>query len=379
MDTWPIGAIISGVASHLLLYRHGEWDVKSLGVAQTYGLLILILCVIERIPVLDRLEIVTPTNWAFKSLGYHILGIYLSILLYRGFWHRLSGFPGPYLANYSNFYVTSLSAKNFQLCDEVEKLHLNNTTAATLTNLFFHIASEPSWQVELQEELDALSNLSQDKLVGLNVLEALINETLRLHPPVPSGTQRMTPSEGITIGDQYIPGDVMVCIPSHTIFRDGRIFDRSKEFLPERWTTQPELVKEPSAFIPFNAGPYACVGKQLALMELRRVVAEIFTRYDVSFAPEQTKSAFLEGKRDTFTLVAGFAFYAIYWHQINGRPFGNTETDESGEVWKERLNPLNENQQGELERLFMMKLNDNEDGVFAWDPDEYTEVSRLGW
>ncbi|CEJ54952.1 Putative Cytochrome P450 monooxygenase [Penicillium brasilianum] len=130
----------------------------------------------------------------------------------------------------------------------------SDTTAATLTNLFFYIASEPSWQVELQKELDALSNLSQDKLVGLNVLEALINESLRLHPPVPSGTQRMTPSEGITIGDQYIPGDVMVCIPSHTIFRDGRIFDRPKEFLPERWTTQPELVKDPSAFIPFNAG-----------------------------------------------------------------------------------------------------------------------------
>lgn len=73
--------------------------------------------------------------------------------------------------------------------------------------------------MELQKELDVLSNLSQDKLVGLKVLEALINETLRLHPPVPSGTQRMTPSEGITIGDQYIPGDVMVCIPSHTIFR----------------------------------------------------------------------------------------------------------------------------------------------------------------
>lgn len=51
------------------------------------------------------------------------------------------------------------------------------------------------------------------------------------------------------------------------------------------------------------AGPYACVGKQFALMELRRVVAEILTRYDVSFAPDQMESAFWDGKRDTFTLV----------------------------------------------------------------------------
>lgn len=38
-------------------------------------------------------------------------------------------------------------------------------------------------------------------------------------------------------------------------------------------------------------------------MELRCVMAEILTRYDVSFAPSQKASAFLEGKKDTFTLV----------------------------------------------------------------------------
>lgn len=40
-------------------------------------------------------------------------------------------------------------------------------------------------------------------------------------------------------------------------------------------------------------------------MELRRVAAEVFTRYEVSFAPEQTETAFLEGKKDNFTLVTG--------------------------------------------------------------------------
>lgn len=40
-------------------------------------------------------------------------------------------------------------------------------------------------------------------------------------------------------------------------------------------------------------------------MELRRVLAEVFTRYDVSFAPEQTQAAFLESKKDAFTLVTG--------------------------------------------------------------------------
>jgi hypothetical protein len=85
--------------------------------------------------------------------------------------------------------------------------------------MFFHIASEPRIQKELQAELDALPALSQEQLAGVKLLDALINETLRLHPAVPSGTQRLTPPEGISIGDRYIPGDVMVCIPAHTMFR----------------------------------------------------------------------------------------------------------------------------------------------------------------
>lgn len=124
MDAWSLGAFASGVTAHILLYRHGEWDVKSLSLVQTYGLLLVLLYVLERRAVLDHfLDIVTPTNWAFKTLGCHILGIYLSMLCYRAFWHRLSRFPGPYLAKLSNFYVTALSAKKSQLYSEVEILH----------------------------------------------------------------------------------------------------------------------------------------------------------------------------------------------------------------------------------------------------------------
>ncbi|KAJ5110026.1 cytochrome P450 monooxygenase [Penicillium argentinense] len=74
--------------------------------------------------------------------------------------------------------------------------------------------------------------------------------------------------------------------------KDEQVFVRGEEFLPERWTTAPELIKDPSVFIAFGGGIYACVGKQLALMELRQVVAEVLVRYEVSFAPGQTADAF---------------------------------------------------------------------------------------
>lgn len=125
MDILSLGAFTTGVTAHLFLFRHGnEWDVKSLSLIQTYGLLAILSYVLQRMAVVDRfLEIVMPSNWALKSLGYHVLGIYLSMLFYRAFWHRLSRFPGPTLAKLSNFYVTFLTAKKCHLYDEVEKLH----------------------------------------------------------------------------------------------------------------------------------------------------------------------------------------------------------------------------------------------------------------
>ncbi|KAK1148117.1 hypothetical protein N8T08_010756 [Aspergillus melleus] len=102
----------------------------------------------------------------------------------------------------------------------------SDTTAATLTNLFFHIATEPGLREHLQFELDNLRDLSHDNLTQIDILDAAINETLRLHPVLPSGTQRQTPPEGLKIGDTYIPGNINVQIPHYTVFR-GRVSPQS--------------------------------------------------------------------------------------------------------------------------------------------------------
>lgn len=63
---------------------------------------------------------VSTVSW----LGaYFLAGIAISMLIYRGFFHRLNRFPGPFQARLSNLYPTILSARNLHLYEEVEKLH----------------------------------------------------------------------------------------------------------------------------------------------------------------------------------------------------------------------------------------------------------------
>ncbi|KAK3898351.1 cytochrome P450 monooxygenase [Staphylotrichum tortipilum] len=180
----------------------------------------------------------------------------------------------------------------------------SDSVAAALTHTFFHLAWDPVLVKRLQTALDSLPSLDHEHLTTIDLLDAVLHEVMRLHPPVPSGTQRVTPPEGLWIGERFIPGDTIVQVPSYTVFRDARAFEQPGEFIPERWTTMPELVRDRSVYIPFNTGPYACVGKRLAMLELRRVVAEILWRYDLTVTPGQTKEAFLDGKQDTFTTVS---------------------------------------------------------------------------
>ncbi|KAF5987673.1 pisatin demethylase cytochrome P450 [Fusarium coicis] len=134
----------------------------------------------------------------------------------------------------------------------------SDTTSVTLTCLFHLLATNKDACVRLQEEIDNLfSSFSQpihSSFSKLTYLQACIDETLRLFPPVPSGLQRMTPAEGLRVGDIFIPGDTIVTVPSYTLYRDERYFTSPDDFVPERWTTKPEMVKNESVFAPFSVG-----------------------------------------------------------------------------------------------------------------------------
>ncbi|KAF4446983.1 hypothetical protein F53441_9454 [Fusarium austroafricanum] len=195
-----------------------------------------------------------------------------------------------------------------KLCGDAHLIVIagSDTTSSSTTCLLWQLATHPEVLAQLRTEIDEYKASHEESdlvsLSKLRYLQACIDESLRLYPVVPSGLQRMTPPEGLQIDDVFLPGDTMLVCPSYTMYRDERCFARPNEFVPERWTTKPELVKDASVYAPFSVGRDVCAGKQLGLMEMRYVLTELLSRYEFDFAPGQKPEDFINGLRDCFTL-----------------------------------------------------------------------------
>jgi cytochrome P450 len=89
----------------------------------------------------------------------------------------------------------------------------SDTAAAAITHVFYHLAKDPKLVTELREELKT-SLPNDSKFLG-----AIIYETLRLHPSVPSGVLRQTPAAGLMIKNAFIPGGVTISTPTWSLSR----------------------------------------------------------------------------------------------------------------------------------------------------------------
>lgn len=113
-----ISSIVSGVALHLLVLRHGEWDQSAPVIVSWY---LAIVAVGSVLPGVTQLHV--GAGPLFQFLTCHLAGLFSSIVIYRVFFHRLRKFPGPILAGITAFYATYLSAKKFHKFKEIENLH----------------------------------------------------------------------------------------------------------------------------------------------------------------------------------------------------------------------------------------------------------------
>lgn len=162
------------------------------------------------------------------------------------------------------------------------------TTAISISGILYQILRQPSHLHRLKEELYATFQSAEEihgsRVQHLPWLNACINESLRLLPPINTRFAGRT-SPGAIINGLFVPAGVYVFADIFTIQRSGEYWARPDEFLPERWvesnnTESPYAGDVKAAFRPFLLGTRACIGRQMALQTLRLVLANLALRYD---------------------------------------------------------------------------------------------------
>lgn len=176
----------------------------------------------------------------------------------------------------------------------------SDTTSNTSCALLYHCLSRPEVVAKLQDELDtampdgnAIPTFAQVK--DLPYVDAVIKETMRIHSTSSLGLPRqIPPGPGITLHGHHFPPGVVLSVPAYTIHHSTAIWGPDAHvFRPERWATLTEQQK--AAFVPFSYGPRACVGRNVAEMELALIVGTVFRRYEFTLRQTglETREGFL--------------------------------------------------------------------------------------
>ena len=163
----------------------------------------------------------------------------------------------------------------------------SETTATQLSGTVALLLQHPSVLAKLtdnirntfgSEEEITIESCSKDRY-----LLAVLDEAMRLYPPVPSFASRRVPSPGDSVGGRFIPGGTIIHFSHVAAYRLQSNFAYPDEFAPERWMGDPRFAQDNrSTFNPFSAGPRNCIGKNLAYAEMRLVVAKLLWRFDLS-------------------------------------------------------------------------------------------------
>ncbi|KAK6522202.1 hypothetical protein TWF281_002769 [Arthrobotrys megalospora] len=168
---------------------------------------------------------------------------------------------------------------------------MGTAVGVTLSQTFKSLSQQKPTQEKLYKELESHikkgGDLSTESIKSLPYLTATINESLRLHNPFTTGVHAVIGEKGLDMGSYRLPAYTQVYVPTLTLMTDEKYFEKAEEFIPERWTDREEMVKDKRAYVPFGYGIHACAGRQLAINELKLVVARVVAGFEVESGDEE--------------------------------------------------------------------------------------------
>lgn len=185
------------------------------------------------------------------------------------------------------------------------------TTSSLLSWAIYSLVKYPGNQERLLQELvdhgaDGERGWTHDELHAMEFMDRFVKEVLRLHSPS-FQTARNAKTDVVLPGGYLIPkGSIVIpCFP--TIHKNPAYWDNPTRFDPDRWAV-PGLAaeaKRKGIYSPFAAGGRGCVGFNLALLQVKMVLAELVYRY--RFEDASTEAVIYDPE---FLVIRPLNFYA---------------------------------------------------------------------
>nr|XP_048289414.1 cytochrome P450 3A11-like isoform X3 [Myodes glareolus]XP_048289415.1 cytochrome P450 3A11-like isoform X3 [Myodes glareolus]XP_048289417.1 cytochrome P450 3A11-like isoform X3 [Myodes glareolus]XP_048289418.1 cytochrome P450 3A11-like isoform X3 [Myodes glareolus] len=160
-----------------------------------------------------------------------------------------------------------------------------DTTSSTLAFAMHSLATHPDIQKKLQEEIDmALPNKeppNYDKVMEMEYLDIVLNETLRVYP-IGIRLDRVCKQDVEIDGVLFRKGSVAV-IPVYALHHDPQYWPEPAEFRPERFSKENKGNINPYVYMPFGNGPRNCIGMRFALTNMKLALTKVLQNF--SFQP----------------------------------------------------------------------------------------------
>lgn len=161
----------------------------------------------------------------------------------------------------------------------------HETTALTQMWLFYLLTQHLEVKARLVDEVDRVLGdrpIALEDLDRMPYTEQVINETMRLYPPVYVTLREA--DEDDTYGAWEIPRGTRFVLNIRGLHRDPALWDEPERFDPGRFAPERGAARHKFAFLPFIAGPRKCIGDSFAMMEMRLIVPTVLQRFRLHYA-----------------------------------------------------------------------------------------------
>lgn len=162
-----------------------------------------------------------------------------------------------------------------------------DTTATTLVFLLYCLAENPDCQDLLAKEISNIktNDSDSDGVEGLQYLDMIFKETLRMFPPY-LRFGRCVEEDVVIRGKKFYKG-TEAAFPVYAIHRNPKIFPNPDKFDPHRFKEDCISKRHPLSFIPFGAGPRDCFAQSYTKLVVKTAVVCLLQKYRFSLSSSQ--------------------------------------------------------------------------------------------